>query len=76
MLEDTNLKLTAVLTNIMGLSARDMLDALLQGESNPELLAKLARGKLRKKRADLEQALVGRVDDHHRFPAFEPVDAH
>ncbi len=66
-LEDTNLKLTAVVTNIMGLSARDMLDALLQGETNPEVLATLARGKLRKKREDLEQALVGRVDDHHRF---------
>lgn len=66
-LEDTNLKLTAVVTNIMGLSARDMLDALLQGETNPEVLAKLARGKLRKKREELEQALVGRVDDHHRF---------
>jgi len=36
-LEDTNLKLTAVVTNIMGLSARDMLDALLQGETNPEV---------------------------------------
>ena len=67
MLEDTNLKLTAVATNIMGLSARDMLDALLQGETNPEVLAKLARGKLRKKREALEQALVGRVDDHYRF---------
>lgn len=66
-LEDTNLKRTAVVTNIMGLSARDMLNALLQGETNPEVLAKLARGKLRKKREDLEQALVGRVNDHHRF---------
>ena len=66
-LEDTNLKLTAVVTNIMGLSARDMLDALLRGETDPEVVAKLARGKLRKKREDLEQALVGRVDDHHRF---------
>jgi transposase len=66
-LEDTNLKRTAVVTNIMGLSARDMLNALLQGETNPEVLAKLARGKLRKKREDLEQALVGRGDDHHRF---------
>jgi transposase len=66
-LEDTNLKLTAVVTNIMGLSARDMLNALLQGETNPEVLAQLARGKLRKKREALEQALVGRVDDHHRF---------
>jgi len=66
-LEDTNLKLTAVVTNVMGLSARDMLEALLQGETNPEVLTKLARGKLRKKREELEQALVGRIDDHHRF---------
>ena len=66
-LEDTNLKLTAVVTNIMGLSARDMLDALLNGETDPEVLAGLARGKLRKKREDLEQALVGRIDEHHRF---------
>jgi transposase len=66
-LEDTNLKLTAVVTTIMGLSARDMLDALLKGQTDPLVLARLARGKLRKKREDLEQALVGRVDEQHRF---------
>lgn len=66
-LEDTNLKLTAVVTDVTGLSARAMLDTLLAGETDPEVLANLARGKLRKKRELLAQAMVGHVDEHHRF---------
>jgi transposase len=66
-LEDTNLKLTSVATNILGVSARAMLSALLEGETHPEVLAGLARGKLRKKREQLEQALQGHVQEHHRF---------
>jgi transposase len=66
-LEDTNLKLTAVATNVLGVSARAMLTALLDGETDPVVLAGLARGKLRKKREQLEQALEGHVQDHHRF---------
>jgi transposase len=66
-LEDTNLKLTAVATNVLGVSARAMLTALLAGETDPVALAGLARGKLRKKREQLEQALEGHVQDHHRF---------
>jgi transposase len=67
LLEDTNLKLTAVVTNVTGVSARAMLEALLAGETDPAALAGLARGKLRKKRAQLEQALEGRFQAHHRF---------
>lgn len=67
LLEDTNLKLTAVVTNVTGVSARAMLEALLAGETDPTALAALARGKLRKKRAQLEQALEGRFQAHHRF---------
>jgi len=67
LLEDTNLKLTAVVTNVTGVSARAMLEALLAGETDPAALAGLARGKLRKKRAQLEQALEGRLQAHHRF---------
>jgi transposase len=67
LLEDTNLKLTAVVTNVTGVSARAMLEALLAGETDPAALAGLARGKLRKKRAHLEQALEGRLQAHHRF---------
>jgi transposase len=66
-LEDTNLKLTSVATNILGVSARAMLTALLEGESDLEVLAGLARGKLRKKREQREQALEGHVEEHHRF---------
>jgi transposase len=67
LLEDTNLKLTAVVTDVTGVSARAMLEALLAGETDPATLAGLARGKLQKKQAQLEQALEGRLQAHHRF---------
>jgi len=51
----------------MGKSARDMLAAMLAGEVNPNVLAQLARGKMRSKRDQLEQALQGRLMAHHRF---------
>ena len=66
-LEDTNLKLAAVATDLTGKSARAMLEALLAGETDPKVLADLARGRMREKRALLEQALVGRLRPHHRF---------
>src|SRR6266705_1824883 len=66
-LEDTNLKLSAVATDLMGLSAREMLAALLAGETNPTVLAELARGKMRAKRALLVQALQGQFKPHHRL---------
>jgi transposase len=66
-LEDTNVKLGDVATDILGKSARAMLDAMLGGQSDPQVLAELARGRLRVKRAELEQALVGVFKPHHRF---------
>jgi transposase len=66
-LEDTNLKLGDVVSDIMGKSARAMLEAMLSGQDDPVLLADLARGRLRLKRASLEQALVGTLQPHHRF---------
>jgi len=66
-LEDTNLKLGDVATDIMGKSARSILDALLAGQSDPTILADLARGRMRAKRVELEQALVGTLKPHHRF---------
>lgn len=66
-LEDTNLKLAAVATDLTGKSARSLLEALLAGETDPKVLAELARGRMREKRALLEQALVGRLRAHHRF---------
>ena len=66
-LEWANLKLSAVASNVAGVSARAMLTALVEGEGDPALLAELAKAKLRLKRAALEQALAGFVRDHHRF---------
>ncbi len=66
-LESANLKLAAVATDILGKSGRDMLDALVDGQEDPEVLAALARGRLRPKIPELQRALEGRVKAHHRF---------
>ncbi len=66
-LESASLKLASVATDVMGLSGRAMLAAIVAGQDDPAALAELARGRLRKKRAELEQALSGRVRPHHRF---------
>ena len=66
-LEDANLKLASVVTDISGVSARAMLAAILSGERDVETLADLARGRLRAKRAQLKEALEGRVTAHHSF---------
>jgi transposase len=66
-LEDANLKLASVASNVMGVSGRAMLTQLMQGQTDPAVLADLAKGRLREKRAALEQALVGRLTAHHRF---------
>jgi transposase len=66
-LEWANIKLTSVITDIKGDSARAMLAAIVGGEQDATLLAELAIGRMRSKRAVLEQALTGRVRDHHRF---------
>lgn len=65
-LEDANIKVGSVLSNVIGTSGRKMLDALIAGETAPEVLADLAVGTARKKRAELIEALRGRVTPHHR----------
>ena len=65
-LEDSNIKVASVLSNVLGTSGRAMLGALIAGEDDPERLADLAVGTARKKRADLIEALRGRVTPHHR----------
>ena len=64
-LEDTGIKLDCVATDILGKSGRAMLDALVQGTTDPEILAELARGKLRAKIPALREALQGRFEPHH-----------
>jgi transposase len=66
-LEDANVKLAAVLTDVLGVSGRLMLQALIDGETDPGALAALAKGRLCKKRAALVEALTGRVRAHHRL---------
>lgn len=65
-LEDCNVKLVGVLTDIMGKSGRAILDAIVGGENDPQKLADLAVGKARSKRDALIEALNGRVREHHR----------
>jgi transposase len=65
-LEDANIKVASVLSNILGGSGRAMLAALVAGEADPERLADLAQGTARKKRRELIEALRGRVTAHHR----------
>lgn len=64
-LEDAGIKLSLVATDIMGVSGRAMINALIAGQRDPEVLAELAVGKMRKKNAALVEALTGRFDDHH-----------
>ena len=66
-LEWANLKVSAVATDITGVSARAMLEAILAGQEDPQVLAELAKGRLRNKRELLVQALKGVVREHHRF---------
>lgn len=66
-LEDANIKLSEVATDMMGVSGRAILEALLAGNTDPETLADLAKGKLRKKRGKLEATLAGQLREHHRF---------
>lgn len=65
-LEDANLKLGSVLSDVLGCSGRAMLEAIVAGESDPQRLAELALGNARKKTAELREALRGRVTEHHR----------
>jgi transposase len=65
LLEDSLIKLSSVATDIFGKSGRAMIEALVAGERDPDVLADLALGKMRPKRAALREALTGRFDAHH-----------
>ena len=67
LLEDAQIKLSVVATDIFGVSGRDMMAALVGGERNPKVLAQLARRTLRKKITLLEEAFTGHFTDHHAF---------
>jgi transposase len=66
-LEDANIKLGSVASNVLGVSGREMIEAVIRGEYDPVKVAELARRRLRKKIPQLRQALRGAVTEHHRF---------
>jgi transposase len=66
-LEDANIKLASVASDVLGVSGRAMLAAIIAGQEDPEVLADLARRRMRGKIPELRKALRGRVTDHHRF---------
>ena len=66
-LEDACIKLSAVVSDLQGVSARLILDALVAHENDPAVMAELAKGRLRSKIGLLTEALTGRFNDHHRF---------
>jgi transposase len=77
-LEGSGIKLSSVVSDLTGVSSRAMLEALINGERNPEVLAALAKGTLRSKIPDLVDALTGRFKGHHAFMArlhLDQIDA-
>ena len=66
-LEDANIKLDSVITDIIGLSGRRMIEAIIAGETEPNVLAALAHRRIKATPSELEAALRGRVTAHHRF---------
>ena len=66
-LESANIKLASVATDVMGVSGRAMLEALIEGQASPAEMAELAQKRMREKRELLAKALEGRVKSHHRF---------
>ncbi len=65
-LEGANIKLSSVATDIMGVSGKSMLEAMINGVDNPQVLAEMAKGTLRKKRASLEEALQGIISNQQK----------
>jgi transposase len=67
LLESAGIKLAGVVADVFGVSGRAMLHALIDADQSPAEMAKLARGRMRSKLTELEHALRGNLDDHHRF---------
>ena len=65
LLEDAQIKLSVVASDIFGVSGREMMAALIGGQTNPKVLAQLARGRMRTKISQLEEAFTGHFTDHH-----------
>jgi transposase len=73
-LEDANVKLRSVASDVLGVSGHAMLEAIVEGEQYPFRLAEMARHRLRRKIPELGVALEGLTPDHHRFPLRQLLD--
>lgn len=67
LLETANIKLASVATDVFGVSGRRMLQSLVAGKATPQEMAELAKGRLRQKIHELQPALEGQLEEHHRF---------
>jgi transposase len=79
LLEDAQIKLSSVVSDLAGASSRAILEAMVSGQTDPEQLASLAHGRLTAKHDRLVEALTGRFSDHHRFLTrlhLQRIDAH
>lgn len=65
LLEDAQIKLSSVISDVLGVSGREMLEAMIAGQRHPKVLAQMARGTMRTKIATIEEALTGHFEDHH-----------
>lgn len=66
-LEDANIKLSSVVSDTFGVSGSEIIDELIKGELTIEEMAELSKGKLKKKKEDIKEALVGNFQEHHKF---------
>lgn len=73
-LEDANIKLSSVATDVLGVSGQEMIRALIAGQKDPNQLAELARRRLRSKLPELREALRGHLTEHHRFMLAQLMD--
>ncbi len=74
LLEDAQIKLSSVIEDILGRSGRDMIEALIAGQRDPKVLARMARTRMRAKIPVLTEALTGHFEDHHAFVARQMLD--
>lgn len=74
LLEDAGIKISAVASKTLGASTRQMIEALIEGQRDPKVLAEMAKARLRAKIPELQEALIGRFSDHHGFLARMHLD--
>ena len=73
-LEDANIKLSGVLSDIFGVSGTLIIERMLKGETDPAMLCELAKGKLKYKKREIREALVGNIREHHKFMIQSSLD--